>query len=44
LTAAIERRIEKAIAIADQLPGGRMMSLLRSAPRDIVRAMADGAP
>lgn len=43
MQAAIESRIEEAIAIAGQLPGSACTGLLRSAPGHIVRAMAGAA-
>lgn len=43
MLAAIEQRLQQAIAAADQLPGGRCRMLLQTAPREIVRTMLVGA-
>lgn len=44
MVVAIESRLAQAVAAADALPSGPWRSLLRSAPREIVRAMGAGAP
>lgn len=44
LLAAIESRLQQAVAAADALPGGRYRALLQTAPRDIVRTMGAGVP
>lgn len=44
MLAAIESRLQQAMAAADQLPGGRYRVLLQTAPHDIMRTMLVGAP
>ena len=44
MLAAIEVRLQQALAAAAQLPGGPHGALLASAPRHIVRAMSVGVP
>lgn len=44
MAAAIEGRVQQAIAAVDHLPGGPRTELLRTAPVAIVRAMSAGAP
>jgi hypothetical protein len=43
MLAAIEARLQQAMAAADQLPSGSYHVLLRTAPHDIVQAMLVGA-
>jgi len=44
MLAAIEARLQQAMAAADQLASGRYRVLLHTAPHDIVRTMLVGAP
>ena len=44
MVAAIEARLAQAVAAAQPLTSGPWQDLLRTAPRDIVRAMWAGAP
>lgn len=44
MMAAVEQRVQQAIAAVDLLPGGPLTDLLRAAPHAIVGAMPAGAP
>lgn len=44
MVAGMEARLQQAVELADQLPGGACRTLLQSAPREIVRTMWADAP